>query len=78
VYLSFAVSKEGMKMDPKKVKAILQWPTPRCTFDVRSFHRLARFYGKFIMKFSQICAPLIECIKKEVFQWTATIENSLE
>jgi hypothetical protein len=44
VYLGFIVSKEGLKMDPKKVKTIVDWPMPRCTFDVRSFHGLASFY----------------------------------
>ena len=29
VYLRFVVSTEGLKMDPEKVNAILEWPTPR-------------------------------------------------
>ena len=44
VYLRFVVSKEGMKMDPKKVEAILEFPTPRILSKVRSFHRLVSFY----------------------------------
>jgi hypothetical protein len=43
VYLGFLVSNEGLRMGPKKVKAILDRPTPKCTFDVRSFHGLVRF-----------------------------------
>ena len=31
VYLGFFVSSEGLKMDPKKVKAILEWHNPRST-----------------------------------------------
>ena len=45
VYLGFVISKEGLKMDPKKVKTILDWPTPQSTFEVRSFHGLPSFIG---------------------------------
>ena len=38
LYLGFVVSIEGLKMDPEKVNAILEWPTPRSATEVRSFH----------------------------------------
>ena len=28
VYLGFVISADGLKMDPEKVKAISEWPTP--------------------------------------------------
>lgn len=63
VYLGFVVSAEGLKMDPKKVQAILEWPTLRSATGVRSFHGLASFYRKFIRNFGSICGPLIETIR---------------
>ena len=80
VYLGFFVSSEGLKMDPKKVKAILEWPTPRFSIEVRSFHCLVSFYRKFIKNFSGICAPLTDKIRgdRKEFKWTTTAARSFE
>ena len=32
VYLGFVISGEGLKMDQEKVKAIINWPTPKNYF----------------------------------------------
>ena len=80
VYLGFVVSSEGLKMDPEKVKAILEWPTPRFATEVRSFHGLVSFYRKFIKNFSGICAPLTDTIRgdRKEFKWTTTAARSFE
>jgi hypothetical protein len=59
VYLRFFISKEGLKMDHEKVKAILEWLTPQCIFDVRIFHGLERFYRNFVTNFSNILHHLL-------------------
>ena len=63
VYLGFVVSPEGLEMDPKKVKTILEWPTPRSATEVRSLHGLVSFYRNFIKNFSGICAPMTNTIR---------------
>ncbi len=67
-------------MDPEKVAAIVSWPSPKSLFEVRSFHGLASFYRKFIRNFSEICAPMLDTIKKvnQPFHWTVAAENSFQ
>eukprot|EP01018_Ginkgo_biloba_P033863 Gb_14366 [translate_table: standard] len=77
-YLGFIVSSEGLKMDQEKVKAVLEWPTPQNATEVQSFYGLASFYRKFVKNFSLIAAPMTECIKGKVFQWTAAAQCSFE
>ena len=63
IYLGFVVLVEGLKMDPEKVKAILEWPTPRSAIEVRSFYGLTSFYIKLIKGYSSICGPLTETMR---------------
>jgi hypothetical protein len=72
------ISSNELKMDPEKVKAIKEWPSPRSMFEVRSFHGLASFYRKFIRDFSGICAPMMDTVKKKhkSFKWTKEVERS--
>ena len=51
VYLGFVISADGLKMDPGKVKAILEWPTPENVDELRSFHGLDSFYRIFFKEF---------------------------
>ena len=72
VFLGFMISQEGLKMNPQKVKEIVEWPSPRKNYEVRSFHGFKSFYNKFSKKFSNICAPIVETIKREhyPFGWS--------
>lgn len=36
-YLMHIISKHGIVIDPKKIKAIIDWPTPKNVIEIRSF-----------------------------------------
>ncbi|KAH7551035.1 reverse transcriptase [Bipolaris maydis] len=69
-FLGFIISTEGVKMNPKKIQTVQEWPKPNTVKDVQSFLGFANYYRKFIKDYSKITAPLTEITKKEIgFKW---------
>lgn len=59
-YLGVIITTEGVKMDPEKVRTILEWETPTCVQEAKSFVGFAGFYRRFIDGFSRLTKPLSE------------------
>ena len=73
------ISKEGISVDPEKIEAIMNWPTPRNVTDVRYFMGLAGYYRRFIEGFSKVAHAITSLQKKGMkFEWTARCEESLQ
>lgn len=47
-YLGHMISKEGVKVDPSKIKAIREWPKPINISKLRGFSGLTGYYQRFI------------------------------
>ena len=78
-YLGHIVSPEGLRCDPKKVEAVLNWPVPSSTKEVRSFLGFASYYRKFLPNFSDIAEPLHRLTRKHVrFIWCKGCQEALE
>ena len=58
------MTKEGISIDPKKIKAIEDWPVPKDVTDVRSFMGITGYYRRFIEGFSRIGNPINSLQKK--------------
>jgi hypothetical protein len=78
-FLGHVISRDGLHMEPTKVKAVMDWPTPTCPFDIRSFLGLAGHYRKFVRHFSHICSPLTELLHKDKkWEWTAQQQQAFD
>ncbi|KAA3470070.1 DNA/RNA polymerases superfamily protein [Gossypium australe] len=78
-FLGHVVSAEGIRVDPQKVDAVLDWKPPKSVSKIRSFLGLAGYSKRFVEGFSLIAALLTELLRKGVsFVWTVKQEESFE
>jgi hypothetical protein len=78
-FLGHIISKEGIAVDPEKVRAVREWKQPTTVTEVRSFLGLAGYYRRFIEGFSRIAIPMTRLTKKDVdFIWTDDCERSFQ
>ncbi|KAA3473143.1 Transposon Ty3-G Gag-Pol polyprotein [Gossypium australe] len=78
-FLSHIVSGEGVRVDPSKISAIMDWKPPRNISEIRSFLGLAGYYRRFVKGFSMIATPMTKLLWKNVkFEWTERCQRSLE
>lgn len=55
---------EGTNPDLEKIAAVVSWLVRKNVKEVRSFLGLPGFYHRFISRYAQLAAPLIELLKK--------------
>ena len=76
-FLGHIATESGTRCDPEKIKAVLNWPRPSSSKEIKSFLGLVNFYRSYILNCAQIAYPLNHLTKKNVkFKWDQACEDS--
>ena len=78
-FLGYTVGRDGVRTNPDKISAILDWPTPTNLRESRAFVGLCQYYRRFVPRFSEIAAPLHALTKKGTrFVWSADCQQAFD
>jgi hypothetical protein len=78
LYLGHIISEQRVQVHQEKIKAILDWPTPKNLTEMEGFFGLCSYYKRFFKGFSQLVAPLTDLTKKGAFHWTEESQQKFE
>jgi len=66
-------------MDTEKVNAVLNWEAPKSVKDIQCFLGFANFYRCFIHRYSHLCQPLFNLLRKDLlFVWDSACKQVFE
>ena len=72
------VGKNRIRIHPKKLKGVQDWPTPRNPTGVRQFLGFTGYYRYFVPNYSKIARPLLELTRKDTVCVTAGSEATAD
>lgn len=76
MYLGHLITENGVKPDPTKIQAIVNYPVLKDIKGIRAFLGLAGYYRRFIPKCSELTQPLTKLLKKGIeFNWSSLQQN---
>ncbi|KAA3461650.1 reverse transcriptase [Gossypium australe] len=79
LFLGHVNSADRIRVDLKKIEAILQWKKLMNVFEVHSFLGLVGYYRRFVSGFSKIALPMKILLQKNVqFIWNEHCQESFE
>jgi hypothetical protein len=77
-YLGHLVRKDDVRVDPKKIEAMQDWPHPKTLKILHGFLGLTGYYCKFVKNYGKIAAPLTALLKNNSFTWTLAVAQDFQ
>lgn len=76
-YLGYVVDRNGLHVDPDKVRAMLELPVPKTVKEVRRIQGTFSWYRKFIPDFATTISPITALLKRsKKFCWTPECDDA--
>src|SRR5436190_21882626 len=64
-YLKHIITTEELKMNSKKIQAVIKFFTSECIKNIQAFQELTEYYQKFITNFIKIITSLTDLLQKD-------------
>ena len=84
-FLGFIVGRNGIRIDPDRVRTVGEWPTPQSYHDIQVFLGFTGYFRRFIHQYGRITKPLSDMLKgmeqgkkKGPFQLTERARDAFE
>jgi hypothetical protein len=76
--LGHLVGKDSVRVDPKNIEAMQDWPNPKNLKILRGFLGLTGYYRKFVRNYGKIVAPFTALLKNNSFTWTLVASQDFQ
>ncbi|XP_040996079.1 uncharacterized mitochondrial protein AtMg00860-like [Juglans microcarpa x Juglans regia] len=77
-YLGHFISGVGVKVDHRKIEAMVDWTLPKDISALRRFLGLTSYYGWFVKGYGLIAKPFTTMLKNDSFEWTIEAREAFE
>ena len=78
-FFSEVVSREGIQLDPQKIRALTEMPVPKNKKELQAFLGIINYLSKFSPCMSEVCKPLRKLMSsKAMWTWDASYQQRFE
>ena len=76
-FMGHIISREGLKTDPEKVRAITDFPTPASVEELRRFLGMVNYLARYVPHLTDLVHPLSNLLRNDVlWQWSPAQDSA--